>query len=195
MAPEEPMTMRIIEATHETLDMAGDEVGYYHARLDDPRLVYQSPLFEAGSGAIKLIVPVGGKRRGGYEGMVSDEAAHFLLEELRKRPDRFPNARFVPGGEDWPPSVEWGEEIDHENLSAAEVGRAFGYSEEAIADHLDWQREQRWGQSQDTNEGYSLVGRIESAEYQLGQSLGNEQLAGQSLGSLLGQFLSRLFSR
>lgn len=51
-------------------------------------------------------------------------------------------------------------------------------------------------QDQTFDYGERLVGRILSAEYQLGaqqQSLAGNQLAGQSIGQLLGLFLSRLF--
>jgi hypothetical protein len=53
-------------------------------------------------------------------------------------------------------------------------------------------------QDQGDNAGYDLVGRIMSAEYQLGvQERGpaGRQMAGQSLASLLGMLLNRLFSR
>lgn len=54
----------------------------------------------------------------------------------------------------------------------------------------------RYDQGQTFDYGERLVGRILSAEYQLGvqqQSPAGNQLAGQSLSQLLGLFLSRLF--
>jgi hypothetical protein len=93
-----------------------------------------------------VAIPVGGHRRVGMEMCFSEPLLTIALEELRKRPDDFPNLRHAPSeggsGED----IWWGEDItglwaQRRTLEVHRaIGQAFGYREERILGNYpdDW---------------------------------------------------------
>lgn len=94
------------------------------------------------------VIPVGGKRRGGYQIFDFIEQAHDVARQLLGQPG-FPNPRIEKGvlacGCCTRFYVRWGDDRiykDHfpflQSLEAeAAIGRFFGYSEQAIEKHLN----------------------------------------------------------
>jgi hypothetical protein len=85
-----------------------------------------------------VVIPVGGQRRAGTEMGFREPLLTLALEELGKRPARFPNLRQVPTESGIGEDLWWGEDISAlwnrpRTLEVHRaIGRAFGYREDRI---------------------------------------------------------------
>lgn len=86
----------------------------------------------------RVAIPVGGQRKVGTETCFSEPFLTVALEELRKRPDGFPNLRHGPSQYGTGEDIWWGENIaelwsQSRTLKVHRaIGRAFGYREDRI---------------------------------------------------------------
>ncbi len=107
-------------------------IPYYRSILEDPSLADDAiHLTSEGGEPLDLLIPVGGKRKGGYsEVSIAEERAREIAAQMRNRPG-FPNARAdgcnIVWGEDTPGT---GTDMREEIIIAR--GRHFGYREDAI---------------------------------------------------------------
>ena len=88
----------------------------------------------------KVAIPVGGQRKAGTERMFREPLLSVALQELRNRPNDFPNLRTVASlwASDGDVDIWWGDDIlELYNAQKAldghrALGRAFGYREDCI---------------------------------------------------------------
>ena len=109
---------------------------YYKERLDDVTLLERAVPVSFGSDA-DIAVPVGGKRRGGFLDLDDPEWCREVARQLRGRPG-FPDVRIaVCDDETGASEVQWGDPQPGEEADFIEMGRYFGYSEQAIRRFLE----------------------------------------------------------
>jgi hypothetical protein len=86
----------------------------------------------------KPLIPTGGQRRAGVESCFDDPVESIALQEMRSRPNDFPNIRVVPSQHGYGHDIWWGEDISQiwnasdTILRHRQLGRAFGYLESEI---------------------------------------------------------------
>jgi hypothetical protein len=120
------------------IDLLPPEVAYdyeyFSSRLADPRLLDNSVAVRVFRAPL-LAVPVGGSRRGGEFPVAEATIGVAVRDALRDRPG-FPRTRLrwalLPG---CCHTVEWGDPVPATN-GDAELGRFYGYSEDAIGEHI-----------------------------------------------------------
>jgi hypothetical protein len=103
---------------------------YFADRLEDPSLLEGAVrIMHDGQPGVELAVPIGGKRRGGFVALIGVHECDAAVRQLEGKPG-FPALRIVRGGHRsgyW--ELQWG---DPEPKGAVNLGRHFGYSEQAI---------------------------------------------------------------
>jgi hypothetical protein len=118
----------------------GDDHRYFAERLAEPELLEMAMLLNVRANETPLAVPVGKLRRGGHIEF-SDKAEAIKAARLLTGCDGFPNARLIKLASDyW--EVRWGDPppfdgCDYqEPICAMLLGVHYGYSTEAIAEHV-----------------------------------------------------------
>jgi len=113
---------------------------WYQSKLEDPSI-----LDHAVDLGYDLAVPVGGKRRGGYV-CPPDLAAYKVTMETLARHDGFPNLRIIPGNDEVPDNICWGDDgpalpntNDDDSWARFDAARGqyFGYSDRAIRSYIE----------------------------------------------------------
>jgi|GEM_PF-5229975 len=109
---------------------------YYLERLANPELVERAIEVSSPEGPL-FAVPVGGERKLGRSSVLYSQSEGERLLNIIKGVPGFENARLEPTDNSKDSlSLEWGVPSNSEarkKLSQAEIGRLYGYSEDAIA--------------------------------------------------------------
>jgi Family of unknown function (DUF6302) len=105
---------------------------YFNKRLENPDLLKHAVPIVCDGLTVDLAVPIGGKRRGGYVALATLRWCRDAVSQLKGKPG-FPHLRIVKGSRTIMHNVRWGEAEPGDGASDTELGRFYGYSEQAIA--------------------------------------------------------------
>ncbi|AKN75677.1 hypothetical protein QR97_31505 [Streptomyces sp. PBH53] len=111
------------------------EASWYRERLDDPALLDQAVVVVVG-GSRHMVVPRGGRRRGGALS-VGDVAVIWLLRDALAGLEGFPDVRVRWATHpDSCHAIEWGDPVPNTDDDRVR-GRYFGYSDRAIVAYAE----------------------------------------------------------